>query len=323
MENKYGIYTCVIGAEAQEYAKLCLPSQQAYAKAVGANYYVLDEKNVKPEYPTSHFNLLSAIEHFLQSDHERFLYMDADIIIHKNTPNIFEELPEGDFYLRYSNKYSVWYDWMKKNQSQLPMDGLENKFNYYCNTGVILADKVHLQKIMNFLKPPYVVGQWGGEQGHVNWAIAQSELTPLELSPRWNFTRTWVDGLKGKSLQTAGVDKIEDIYFMHYAVPGGPGISHAQAKIIAIKNDRHIYGYLGYDNTQEGASNVNVGMVLLSRRNLQSIMNNRLDIEDNIGEGIHIHYKNLRLDFTIEDYIELAKAMDQSLTKYAEMAETV
>ena len=48
-------------------------------------------------------------------------------------------------------------------------------------------------------------------------------------------------------------------------------------------------------------------------------MNNRLDIEDNIGEGIHIHYKNLRLDFTIKDYIELAKAFDTSLRQYVDM----
>ena len=41
--------------------------------------------------------------------------------------------------------------------------------------------------------------------------------------------------------------------------------------------------------------------------------NYRLDVEDNIGEGIHIHYRNLRFDFTIKDFIELAKACDKSL----------
>ena len=131
------------------------------------------------------------------------------------------------------------------------------------------------------------------------------------MHPRWHYTRTWADGYKGKSLQTAGVDKLEDIYFMHYAVPGN--------KLVAIHSDRHVYGDLGYGAEEdESESNVNVGMVLLSSKQLSApIMNTRLDIEDNIGESIHIHYKNLRLDFTVEDFIELAKACDQSLTKYS------
>jgi len=57
--------------------------------------------------------------------------------------------------------------------------------------------------------------------------------------------------------------------------------------------------------------NVNAGVVVLSSALLQNTRENqRLDIEDNIGEGIHIHYKNLRFDLTIKDFIELAKAID-------------
>ncbi len=57
--------------------------------------------------------------------------------------------------------------------------------------------------------------------------------------------------------------------------------------------------------------NVNAGVVVLSSTLLQNTRENqRLDIEDNIGEGIHIHYKNLRFDLTIKDFIELAKAID-------------
>jgi|TARA_E500000331_G_scaffold270956_1_gene262564 hypothetical protein len=57
--------------------------------------------------------------------------------------------------------------------------------------------------------------------------------------------------------------------------------------------------------------NVNAGVVVLSSALLQNTRENqRLDIEDNIGEGIHIHYKNLRFDLTIRDFIELAKSID-------------
>lgn len=29
----------------------------------------------------------------------------------------------------------------------------------------------------------------------------------------------------------------------------------------------------------------------------------RMVIEDNVGESIHVHYRNIRLDFTIDDFL--------------------
>jgi len=58
----------------------------------------------------------------------------------------------------------------------------------------------------------------------------------------------------------------------------------------------------------------NTGVVFLSRKILTDTgMNNRLDIEDNIGEGIHIHYKNFRLDYTIEEFLGYAEACKKAL----------
>lgn len=37
----------------------------------------------------------------------------------------------------------------------------------------------------------------------------------------------------------------------------------------------------------------------------------RFEVEDNIGEAIHIHYKDIRLDLTVEELIELAYAMEE------------
>lgn len=311
--KKNAIYTIVIGKDVEEYSDYCTPSQREYAKSVDAEYYILRDEVIKEEYPTNHFNLLSAINHFLESDHDRFLYMDADVVVHKNTPDIFKILVEGEMYLRYSNEYNIWYDWMVKNQSQLDMVGLENIFESYFNTGVILADRLHLEKLMEYLKPPYVVGQWGGEQGQVNWALAKSGLKPKELPARWNFTRIWADGFTGKSLKNAKVNDIRDIYFMHYA-----GCGHKPTK---IQKDLEMYGYMGYDDgifleELDAHMNVNAGMIPLASDKLKgTIMNDRLDIEDNIGESMHIHYKNFRMDFTIRDFLRLAEGCSDALQK--------
>lgn len=59
----------------------------------------------------------------------------------------------------------------------------------------------------------------------------------------------------------------------------------------------------------------NAGMIgLVSAR----INGERLDIEDNIGEGIHIHYKNFRLDFTVQDMIQIGEACEKALKSLEE-----
>ena len=100
---------------------------------------------------------------------------------------------------------------------------------------------------------------------------------------------------------------------MHYAGCGD--------KVVAIQKDLNEYGYMGCDDgnwlqPSQPHMNVNAGVVTLATDHLNgTIMNNRLDIEDNIGEGIHIHYKNFRMDFTIKDFIKFAQACEESLTK--------
>lgn len=58
----------------------------------------------------------------------------------------------------------------------------------------------------------------------------------------------------------------------------------------------------------------NVGVIILSKEQLaETTCHARLDIEDNIGESVHVHYKNTRFDFTIVDFINLAKACSNAL----------
>ena len=58
----------------------------------------------------------------------------------------------------------------------------------------------------------------------------------------------------------------------------------------------------------------NPGVIILAKEQLRgTFMHHRLDIEDNIGEEMHIHYKNFRFDFTVRDFLEFARAMDESL----------
>tara|TARA_A100001037_G_C15129723_1_gene628076 strand:+ start:1128 stop:1805 length:678 start_codon:yes stop_codon:yes gene_type:complete len=57
---------------------------------------------------------------------------------------------------------------------------------------------------------------------------------------------------------------------------------------------------------------VNVGVILLSSRKIDG---ERLDIEDNIGESIHLHYKNIRFDFTVTDFLRFSTGCKQAQTQ--------
>jgi len=58
----------------------------------------------------------------------------------------------------------------------------------------------------------------------------------------------------------------------------------------------------------------NVGVIILSKEQLrESTCHMRLDIEDNIGESMHVHYKNMRLDFSVTDFMNFAKACSDAL----------
>jgi len=42
-----------------------------------------------------------------------------------------------------------------------------------------------------------------------------------------------------------------------------------------------------------------------------------LKIEDNIGESIHIHYRNVRIDLTISEFVKLADELESiSIEQY-------
>lgn len=69
----------------------------------------------------------------------------------------------------------------------------------------------------------------------------------------------------------------------------------------------------------------NPGVIVLTKTQLRNTqLHHRLDIEDNIGEEMHIHYKNFRMDYTVKDFLELARACDDALInlqKYQEGGE--
>ena len=59
-------------------------------------------------------------------------------------------------------------------------------------------------------------------------------------------------------------------------------------------------------------------LILLSQRIVDAMpdmQSTRLQIEENVGEDIHIHYRNMRLEFSINEFIVFADAVTEALTR--------
>lgn len=53
----------------------------------------------------------------------------------------------------------------------------------------------------------------------------------------------------------------------------------------------------------------NVFLRVLSQKKISKVTDKESDklvVEDNVGEAIHLHWRNLRLEFSIKDYIKFA-----------------
>ena len=59
----------------------------------------------------------------------------------------------------------------------------------------------------------------------------------------------------------------------------------------------------------------NIAVIVLNKKEIDAqprLCSRRLQIEDNIGEAIHIHWRNLRLDFSVRDFIAMAGVCEQA-----------
>lgn len=39
-------------------------------------------------------------------------------------------------------------------------------------------------------------------------------------------------------------------------------------------------------------------------------------VDDNIGEGIHIHYRNVRIEFSIDDFLRFGEECEQAMEEF-------
>lgn len=197
------VLTLVVGKNYEIMSNYTHPSIKSYADRIGADFKAVTESNCT----SPHWEKFNKITDFLD-EYERILYIDTDILVRNDAPDIFEEVPAEQLGLFNELPYTP-----QRNQSlyeacrehEIVLKDWDNK---YYNTGVMVIP----QKFKELFKKPEKESCNFYEQGYLNAALAKYLETHDEevFGLPYKFNRmTCMDQFTGE-LRFAS-------YFMHYA----------------------------------------------------------------------------------------------------------
>lgn len=213
------LLTIVIGERIEKVWELTRPTFEAYADKVDADLIVM--KQMSGGFPSAHW-LKLAIHEFLHKKYHRLLYMDADIIIRPDAPDLFEIIPEDALGIFNEGKWTpraiAIHECMVKFGRTLPK---WDKTSYY-NTGVMVISRGqrHLFRPVDAI--PNLKYNFG-EQTFLNFRILAEEVKIKELNFKYNRM-----SLMNKWL---GMTRL-DSYIVHYA-----GVYDTETLLNIIKQD--------------------------------------------------------------------------------------
>lgn len=194
------VLTIAIGDEYARLSSLTHPTIRAYADRIGAEFMSIDTPAISQT--TAHWEKFQI--YYLLEKYDRVLYIDTDIIIRDDCPDLFEVVPETHLGMfnegRFTNRsQELMIDICKAYNVVLPdWDG-----NYY-NSGVMVISKHHRSL---FKKPDKEVPNFF-EQSYLNMMIAKREVDMFELEHEFN-RMTCMDRYTGEERFAS--------YIIHYA----------------------------------------------------------------------------------------------------------
>lgn len=194
---KLAVVTIACGDYHTEMGKLTHPSISSYAKKIGADFIVIDEKtDGLPHYLKFKLNKLL-------KKYDRIMYIDTDIIVREDSPNIFDEVPADCVGVFEEGRFAERANGMNYFLQENGIDPKTWDKKYY-NTGVMVVSKEHA----NMFIKPLVEHNHFFEQSYINllFSVFKTKIHSLD----YKFNRMYImDKLTG--------EERHDSYFLHYA----------------------------------------------------------------------------------------------------------
>ncbi len=210
------LVVCIaIGYEYQQIAALTLGSVRAYAAKIGAEFLCITEKKIATT--TAHWEKCRIVD--LLDTYARVLYLDVDLIIRHDCPDLFALVPEdclGAFVESPFTDRSRELMIAVCKEYGVTLASWDGK---YLNSGVIVASRCHQQL---FVKPDQEVCSFW-EQGWWNMQIALYQPKLYELPYTLNRL-SCMDSFTGEHRLAS--------YIVHYA-----GCPNTQLLLPIIRDD--------------------------------------------------------------------------------------
>lgn len=183
------------------------PTIKAYAEKIGADFIVINEKKLTTKF--IHYEKFQ-LYHYL-TKYNRIIFMDTDLIVRPDTPNLFDIVPEHKFAAfnegRFINSVEIIRDACMKFNISLPKWDRQ-----YYNTGVLVFSRLHKDIFKKPDKEYDVYGKDVGvlhyEQPYINLKLISGEYETFDLDHKFNCMSLMVP-LTGENRLSS--------YVVHYA----------------------------------------------------------------------------------------------------------
>ena len=209
---KEAIVTAAIGEKYQQIKELTHSSISFYAEKIEADFIVLDNENKQ----NPHWNKFKLYK--LLQKYDRILWLDSDLIIREDCPDLFSIIPYDKIGLFEEGRFVSREEYIKGGMGAYNFN-FEWNGKYY-NTGVMLISKYHAQlfapiddKIIdsNQFVSKGMIYSFLGEQTFLNLRLLSNDILSknvFDLNHKFN-RMTLMDAVTGEPRQAA--------YVIHYA----------------------------------------------------------------------------------------------------------
>lgn len=182
---KKAVVTLCIGEEFNNISKLTHPTLKKYAEKIDADFIIINSCKTTPHWEK--FKIYNMLNKY-----DRILYLDTDLIVRDDCPDIFEIVPYNQIGAFNEAKFTQREYSIIETAKAYGIDPSRINWNgKYYNTGVMLFSKCHKK----FIKKPDKEFSNFYEQGYLNLVISQEEShrgkedTPLMYDLSYDFNR--------------------------------------------------------------------------------------------------------------------------------------
>jgi ADP-heptose:LPS heptosyltransferase len=199
MKKENLVLTITIGDYYQKISQYTLPSIQNYANKIGADF--LNIKQGQGSFITQKWNKFYI--HELLNEYKRIIYLDIDILIREDCPNLFDIVPADKLGMFNEGRYTTRYEYLEQ-ASEYYKEPLKPWNGKFYNSGVMVISRLH-KKIF---KLPHGIDFVETDQPYLNLRISNDRIEMFDLDFRFNR----MDILD----KFCGISRL-DSYIVHYA----------------------------------------------------------------------------------------------------------